>query len=147
MKLHELKYNKGARKDKFRKARGLGSGNGKTAGRGENGQNSRSGGGVRPGFEGGQNPLYRRLPKRGFNNVNHVEYQAVNISSLDKKFNDNDKVTIESLVKNGLVSKKNKPVKILGNGKLTKKLEVSTQAASKTAIAAIEKKGGTFKKI
>ena len=92
MKLHELKFKEGARKENFRVGRGVGSGNGKTSGKGHKGQNSRSGGGVRLGFEGGQLPLYRRLPKRGFKNVNHVEYAIVNLKTLNNYYNDGETV-------------------------------------------------------
>ena len=142
MKLHELKHQVGARKVKTRKARGIAAGKGKTAGRGMNGQNSRSGGGVRLGFEGGQNPWFRRLPKRGFKNINHIEYQVVNLVDLNKSYKDNEKVDLISLMKKGLVRKKNQPIKILGNGKLSKKLSVEVDALSKSANDAIIKAGG-----
>ena len=142
MKLHELKHQAGARKAKTRKARGIAAGKGKTAGRGMNGQNSRSGGGVRLGFEGGQNPWFRRLPKRGFKNINHVEYQVVNLNDLNESYKNNEKVDLISLIEKGLVKKKNQPVKILGNGKLSKKLSVEVDALSKSANDAIIKAGG-----
>ncbi len=141
MKLHELKANDGARKDKHRKGRGHAAGKGKQAGLGQSGQNKR--GGTRPGFEGGQNPWFRRLPKRGFNNVNHVEFQTVSLESLDKTFKDGDVVNFESLSKAKLIRRK-LPVKILATGKLSKKLTITVDAASKTAAAAITKAGGTF---
>lgn len=142
MKLHELKHTVGARKSRMRKARGIAAGKGKTAGRGMNGQNARSGGGVRLGFEGGQNPWFRRLPKRGFHNINHVEYQVVNISSLNSSYKDNEKVDLISLMQKGLVRKKNQPVKILGMGKLDKKLIIEIDSVSKSANDAIINAGG-----
>ena len=140
MKLNELKPNKGARQEKYRAARGMAQGRGKQAGKGQSGQNKR--GGTRPGFEGGQNPWFRRLPKRGFKNVNHVEYQVVNLSTLDKLFKDGDTVDVAALKKVNLVNR-NTPVKLLGNGKLTKKVTVKVNGASQTAIKAVEKAGGT----
>lgn len=139
MKLNELKPNKGARKDKYRAARGMAQGRGKQAGKGQSGQNKR--GGTRPGFEGGQNPWFRRLPKRGFTNINSVEYQPVNLSTLDKLFKDGETVDVAALKAKGLVNR-NTPVKLLANGKLTKNLTVKVNKASKTAIAAVEKAGG-----
>ncbi|MCK5806904.1 MAG: 50S ribosomal protein L15 [Mycoplasmataceae bacterium] len=139
MKLNELKPNKGARKDKYRAARGMAQGRGKQAGKGQSGQNKR--GGTRPGFEGGQNPWFRRLPKRGFNNINHIEYQVVNLSTIEKLFKDGDTVDVASLKKANLVNR-NTPVKLLANGKISKKVTVKVNKASKTAIAAIEKAGG-----
>ena len=117
MKLHELEYTEGSRKKAFRAGRGIGSGNGKTAAKGTKGQNSRSGGGVRLGFEGGQNPLYRRLPKRGFNNISRVDYAIVNVEMLNK-FEEGTKVTPALLKEVGLVRKEYDGIKILGNGKL-----------------------------
>jgi large subunit ribosomal protein L15 len=142
MKLHELKYSEGARKDSFRRGRGIGSGNGKTAGKGHKGQNSRSGGGVRLGFEGGQNPLYRRLPKRGFTNFTRKEYAIVNLKTLEEKFSDGDVITPVILKASKIISKEYDGVKILGQGELTKKLTISAHKFSKTAIVAIEKSGG-----
>ncbi|CAM9145906.1 50S ribosomal protein L15 [Mycoplasma todarodis] len=142
MKLHELKSTEGSRKLRTRKGRGHAAGKGKTAGRGENGQNKRSGGGVRPGFEGGQNPWFRRLPKRGFTNVNHVEYETVNLSTLEKAFNANDVVTKEILLEKRITRRKTMPVKVLGNGKITKALTIQVQAISASAKAAIEAAGG-----
>ena len=139
MKLNELKPNEGARKDKYRAARGMAQGRGKQAGKGQSGQNKR--GGTRPGFEGGQNPWFRRLPKRGFNNVNHVEYQPINLSTLDKLFKDGETVSVASLKEKGLVNR-NTPVKLLANGKLTKQVTVQVNKASAAAIAAVEKAGG-----
>lgn len=142
MKLHELEYTSGSRKKGFRVGRGIGSGNGKTAGKGTKGQNSRSGGGVRLGFEGGQNPLYRRLPKRGFNNISRVDYAIVNVEMLNK-FEEGTNVTPALLKSVGLVRKEYDGVKILGNGKLNVKLNVSAHKFSKTAEEAIKNAGGT----
>ena len=142
MKLHELSPAPGSTKEAFRKGRGAGSGNGKTAGKGHKGQKARSGGGVRPGFEGGQMPLQRRIPKRGFNNIFRKEFAIVNLASLDKAFNDGDTVTIEALVACGLVKKTLDGVKVLGNGELTKKLTVQVNAYSETAKSKIEAAGG-----
>ncbi len=142
MKLHELKPNEGARKDKHRKGRGHAAGKGKQAGLGQSGQNKR--GGTRPGFEGGQNPWFRRLPKRGFNNVNAVTYQVVSLGDLNDRFKEGDKINLETLKKSRLINR-SLPVKILSKGKLTKKLDVNVHAASKTAQEAITKAGGTFK--
>lgn len=139
MELHTLKPTAGSRKDKHRVGRGHAAGKGKQAGRGQSGQTKRST--VRLGFEGGQNPLFRRIPKRGFNNVNHVEYQIVNLDDLEKTFKANSVVSYETLFEHGLV-KKSMPVKILGRGQLTKKLTVKIPALSETARLAIEKAGG-----
>lgn len=128
--------------DAFRVGRGHGSGNGKTAGRGQKGQKSRSGGKVRVGFEGGQMPLYRRLPKRGFKNRNTKEIVGINVEALNR-FEDGAEVTIAALVENGLVSNPKDGVKILGNGELTKKLTVKVTAVSEGAKAKIEAAGGT----
>ncbi len=141
MKLHELQATEGSRQEHYRKGRGLGSGNGKTAGKGQKGQNSRSGGGVRLGFEGGQLPLFRALPKRGFKNVNRVNYATVNVCDLEKF--DNDTVITPALLKeNGLLKKEYDGLKILGKGSLTKKLTVKANAFSNSAKEAIEKAGG-----
>lgn len=140
MELNDMHSTPGSRKNKKRVGRGTGSGYGKTAGRGENGQKSRSGYKIKPGFEGGQNPLYRRLPKRGFNNVNHVEFDVVNLSTLEK-LNLNE-ITPEILVEQRIIKKKHNQVKILGNGELTIKVDVKANAFSKSAKAAIEKAGG-----
>jgi large subunit ribosomal protein L15 len=141
MKVHEL--NLTSSKDRKRVGRGIGSGYGKTAGRGTKGQNSRTGGGVRPGFEGGQNPLAKRLPKkRGFASLNRTEYQVVNLSQLNSL--KSGKVGIAELVAAGLVKSANLPVKILGNGELDKKLTLTVQAASKTAAEGIKKAGGSL---
>lgn len=139
MELHTLKPTAGSRKDKHRVGRGHAAGKGKQAGRGQSGQTKRST--VRLGFEGGQNPLFRRIPKRGFNNVNHVEYQIVNLDDLEKTFKANSVVSYETLFEHGLV-KRSMPVKILGRGQLTKKLTVKIPALSETARLAIEKAGG-----
>lgn len=128
--------------DAFRVGRGHGSGNGKTAGRGQKGQKSRSGGKVRVGFEGGQMPLYRRLPKRGFKNRNTKEIVGINVEALNR-FEDGAEVTIAALVESGLVSNPKDGVKILGNGELTKKLTVKVTAVSEGAKAKIEAAGGT----
>lgn len=142
MKLHELKYNDGAVKNANRVGRGTSSGNGKTSGRGQKGQNSRSGGGVRLGFEGGQNPLFRKVPKRGFNNYNFaVRYAVINVSDLNR-FKDGTEVTPELLKDMGLVKKQLDGIKVLGSGELTKKLTVKATVFSKTAKEKIEKNGG-----
>jgi len=146
MKLHELQATEGSRQDHFRKGRGLGSGNGKTAGKGQKGQNSRSGGGVRLGFEGGQLPLFRRLPKRGFKNVNHVNYATVNVSALNK-FENGTVVTPALLKENGLLTKEYDGLKVLGGGKLEKSLTVQANAFSKSAEAAIQAAGGKIEVI
>lgn len=142
MKLNELKYNSGSRSSKKRICRGLGSGSGKNGGSGNKGQNSRSGGGVRLGFEGGQNPIYRRLPKRGFNNFTRVEYAIVNVRDLNK-FDDETVVTPELLIEKGLVPSSNAGVKILGDGELTKKLTVKANKFSKSAEEVIKNAGGS----
>ena len=142
MKLHELKPAKGAVKAKRRLGRGTATGQGKTAGRGQKGQKSRSGGGVRVGFEGGQMPLARRLPKRGFKNRNTKEIVGINVEALNR-FEDGAEVTIAALVESGLVSNPKDGVKILGNGELTKKLTVKVTAVSEGAKAKIEAAGGT----
>ena len=141
MNLHEMKYNDGARKDIKRLGRGQGSGQGKTAGKGHKGQNARSGGGVAIGFEGGQTPFYKRMPKRGFTNMNRREYAVVNIEALEK-FDNGVTVTPELLKEAGIVRKQYDGVKILGNGTLTKKLTVNCNKISASAKAAIEKAGG-----
>ncbi|AMS10863.1 50S ribosomal protein L15 [Erysipelothrix rhusiopathiae] len=141
MKLHELKYNEGARQDRKRLGRGQGSGTGKTSGKGHKGQNARSGGGVALGFEGGQTPLFKRIPKRGFKNVNRVDYAVVNLSSLNV-FEDGTEVTIEALLEKGIIKKTLDGVKILGQGELEKKLVVKANAFSKSAVESIEKLGG-----
>ena len=132
MKLHELTPAAGSNQDAKRKGRGAGSGNGKTAGKGHKGQNARSVGGVRPGFEGGQMPLQRRVPKRGFNNIFATRYSIVNVADLNK-FEDGAVVDAEALVKAGVVRKELDGIKILGNGELTKKLTVKAAAFSASA--------------
>ena len=141
MKLHELSPVEGSKKDSKRIGRGHGSGNGKTAGKGHKGQNARSGGGVRPGFEGGQMPMTRRIPKRGFNNIFATKYSVVNVSDLDQ-FVDGTVVDADLLKASGLIKKTNDGVKILGNGELTKNLTVKAAAFSASAKEKIEKAGG-----
>ena len=142
MKLHELKPNDGATKAKKRLGRGTASGTGKTSGKGHKGQNARSGGGVRPGFEGGQLPLFRRLPKRGFSNAMFKkEYATINVSDLNK-FEDGAVVTPELLKEMGLLKKQLAGVKVLGNGNLDKKITVKANNFSRSAVEKIENKGG-----
>ena len=142
MKLHELSPAEGSVKEGFRKGRGAGSGNGKTAGKGHKGQNARSGGGVRPGFEGGQLPLYRKLPKRGFNNYRFSKcYSVVNVYALNK-FNDGDVVDCAALLAQGLIDSAKDGVKVLGEGELTKKLTVKAAVFSASAKEKIEAVGG-----
>lgn len=145
MKLHELKPVEGARKSRKRVGRGMSSGHGKTSGRGHKGQNARTGGGVGLVFEGGQLPLFRAIPKRGFTNINRKSYSVVNISDLNK-FEAGTVVTPELLVESGLV-KKNVAIKILGNGELNVKLTVQAHKFSATAKEAIESQGGTVEVI
>jgi large subunit ribosomal protein L15 len=142
MAYNQLKANPGARKRKTRVGRGIGSGLGKTSGRGILGQGSRSGGSVRPGFEGGQNPIYRRIPKRGFKNYTTVRYGVVNVSDLSQ-FKDGSEVNPTMLIDLGLVKSRARGVKILGNGKLDKKLKVLAHHFSQSAIKAITEAGGT----
>ena len=142
MKLHELKPAAGSKKAPKRVGRGTGSGLGRNAGKGEKGQNARSGGGVRPGFEGGQMPLYRRLPKRGFTCINSKKIIAINVSELER-FEADSVVTIDTLIESGLVKNTFDGVKILGNGELTKKLTVKVNAFSESAKSKIEALGGT----
>lgn len=142
MKLHELSPVPGSTKERKRIGRGPASGQGKTAGKGHKGQKARAGRGMQIGFEGGQMPLQRRIPKRGFNNIFRKEFATVNISSLDKVFNDGDTVTIEALVASGLVKKTLDGVKVLGNGEISKKLTVQVNAYSETAKSKIEAAGG-----
>lgn len=146
MNLSQLKPAEGSRKTRRRVGRGHGSGSGKTSGRGHDGQNSRSGGGVRPGFEGGQTPLYRRLPKRGFTNRNSLRIIGINVSSLER-FEDGSIVTVESLMDAGIVSNPRDGVKILGTGELTKSLTVQVNAFSKTAKEKIEAAGGKAEEV
>lgn len=142
MKLYELQPAPGSKKEPMRKGRGPGSGTGKTAGRGHKGQNARAGGGVRPGFEGGQMPLYRRVPKRGFNNKLFAKvYSEVSVSDLDI-FENGTTVTADLLKEKGLIKKINDGVAILGNGELTKKLTVQASKFTKTASEKIEAAGG-----
>lgn len=144
MKLHELAPNEGSVKNGFRKGRGTGSGNGKTAGKGHKGQNARSGGGVRPGFEGGQLPLYRKLPKRGFHNKFGKEYVIINVQDLNK-FNDGAVVDFNALLNMGIVRKgltQVDGVKVLGEGELTKKITVQASVFSGSAKEKIEAAGG-----
>lgn len=141
MNLNEMKYNEGARHVRKRIGRGQGSGHGKTAGKGHKGQNARSGGGVAIGFEGGQTPFFKSMPKRGFTNFNRVEYAVVNLSDLNR-FEEGTTVTPELLKETGLVKKQLDGIKVLANGKLEKKVNVTCNKISKAALAAIEKAGG-----
>ena len=141
MKLHELKPAEGSAKAAWRKGRGAGSGNGKTAGKGHKGQNARSGGGVRPGFEGGQLPLYRKLPKRGFNNKFAKIYATVNVEQLNV-FENGAVVDLDALMAKKIVRKANDGLKILGNGELTRALTVKATVFSATAKEKIEAAGG-----
>lgn len=142
MKLHELKPAKRSRKNRKRVGRGMSSGFGKTSGRGHKGQNARSGGGVRPGFEGGQNPIYRRLPKRGFHNPNRTEYAIVNLATLNR-FEEGTEITPALLQKMGVVKNLKHGLKILGDGELTTKLHVKAHKFSKSAQEKITAVGGT----
>lgn len=147
MKLHTIEQPYGAVRSTKRVGRGTASGHGKTAGKGHKGQNARSGGGVRPGFEGGQLPLFRRLPKRGFSNAPFkVEYATINVSDLDK-FEDGAVVTPELLKEMGIVKKQLAGIKVLGNGELTKKLTVKASKFSATAVEKIEKMGGKAEEV
>ena len=141
MKLHELKAAPGSARAPKRKGRGTATGQGKTAGRGMNGQNSRSGGGTRLGFEGGQMPLYRRIPKRGFTNIWREEPAIVNISDLNV-FDEGAEITADILKEKGLIKKTGNGLKVLGDGKLEKQLTVKANKFSKSAAEAIEKAGG-----
>ncbi len=142
MKLHELRPNKGAVKNRKRLGRGTATGQGKTAGRGQDGQNSRSGGGVRPGFEGGQMPLYRRIPKRGFSNYPFKkEWTIINIEDLNR-FEEGTTITPELLKETGMIKKINDGLKILGDGQLEKKLTIKAHKFSQSAIEKIEAAGG-----
>jgi large subunit ribosomal protein L15 len=141
MNLSELRPAEGSKQSRFRKGRGHGSGAGKTAGKGHKGQKARSGGGVRPGFEGGQMPLYRRIPKRGFTNINSKEIIAINVERLNI-FEDNAVVTVDTLIEAGIIKNPKDGVKILGNGDLTKKLTVMVNQYSKSAVEKIEAAGG-----
>ncbi|MBN2899119.1 MAG: 50S ribosomal protein L15 [Clostridia bacterium] len=141
MRLHDLRPAAGSTKNRKRVGRGTGSGLGTTAGRGMNGQNSRSGGGVRPGFEGGQMPLFRRLPKRGFTNRNKMQWAIVNVEALNA-FENETVITPELLIESGLVKKLNDGLKILGDGALDKKLTVKANKFTQSAISKIEAAGG-----
>lgn len=141
MKLHELRAPEGSTKKSKRKGRGTGSGQGKTAGRGMNGQNSRSGGGTRLGFEGGQMPLYRRIPKRGFTNIWKKEWEIINVDDLNI-FEEGTEITPQMLVEAGLAKKVVDGIKILGDGTLEKSVTVKAHKFSKTAIEKIESAGG-----
>lgn len=141
MKINELSPAPGSVKETKRKGRGIGSGNGKTAGKGHKGQNARAGGGVRPGFEGGQMPLSRRLPKRGFKNIFATKYAQVNISALDR-FEDGAVVDTEALLSAGIINKALDGVKVLGRGDITKKLTVKAAKFSASAKEKIEAAGG-----
>ena len=146
MKLYELSPAEGSTKENFRKGRGAGSGNGKTAGKGHKGQNARSGGGVKPGFEGGQLPLYRRLPKRGFTNHFATVYTVVNVETLNC-FEDGAVVDMAALMAAGIVRKANDGLKILGRGEITKKLTVRANVFSASAKEKIEAVGGTAEEV
>lgn len=141
MRLDELQPAEGSKFAPKRVGRGIGSGTGKTSGKGHKGQNARSGGGVRPGFEGGQMPLYRRLPKRGFKNIFAKQYVTVNVEVLDK-LDEGTEVTAEVLKENGIISKTLDGVKILGRGEVTKKFNVKVAKLSASAKEKIEKAGG-----
>ena len=141
MKLDELKPAVGSRQTRRRIGRGVGSGLGKTAGKGHKGQNARSGGGVRPGFEGGQMPLFRRIPKRGFKNINSKEYTEVTLAMLENLDNGTE-VTAQSLLEAGMIRKANDGIVVLGNGDLTKKLTVKAARVTKNAEAKIVAAGG-----
>ncbi len=147
MKLNELSPAQGSAKPAYRKGRGAGSGNGKTAGKGHKGQNARSGGGVRPGFEGGQLPLYRKLPKRGFKNRFAVNYAIVNVSKLNDAFENGAVVDLDTLVEKRIVRKPLDGLKVLGNGELTKKLTVKATVFSATAKEKIEAAGGKTEEV
>lgn len=146
MKLHELKSAEGSRKERNRVGRGSSSGNGKTSGRGQKGQNSRSGGGVRLGFEGGQTPLFRRLPKRGFTNINRKEYAIVNLETLNR-FEDGTEITPALLVESGIIKAEKSGIKVLGNGQVERKLTVKASKFSQAAKEAIEAAGGSIEVI
>ena len=147
MKLNELRPAEGSTKASFRVGRGPGSGNGKTAGKGHKGQNARSGGGVRPGFEGGQLPLYRKLPKRGFNNKFATVYAIVNVETLNNNFQDGDIVTLEALLAKKIVRKAYDGLKVLGDGELTKKLTVQASVFSAAAKEKITAAGGQAEEV
>lgn len=146
MKLFELSPAPGSTKPKYRKGRGIGSGNGKTAGKGHKGQNARSGGGVRPGFEGGQLPIYRRLPKRGFTNHFAKHYAIINVGDLEI-FDNGTEVTLELLVEKRIIRKELDGLKVLGTGDLTKSLTVKAKIFSATAKEKIEAAGGKAEEV
>ncbi len=147
MKLNELRPAEGSVQERFRKGRGPGSGNGKTAGKGHKGQNARSGGGVRPGFEGGQFPIYRQLPKRGFNNKRFATvYATINVSDLNR-FEDGAIVDIETLLAARVIRKAQDGLKVLGNGDITKKLTVKAAKFSAAAKEKIEAAGGSCEEV
>ena len=147
MKLNELRPAEGSTRESFRVGRGPGSGNGKTAGKGHKGQNARSGGGVRPGFEGGQLPLYRKLPKRGFHNKFATQYAIVNVATLDKYFQDGETVTLEALLAKKVIRKAFDGLKVLGDGELTKKLTVQATVFSAAAKEKITAAGGQAEEV
>ncbi len=146
MKLHELKPSEGSRQNRKRIGRGHGSGHGKTSGKGHKGQNARSGGGVRPGFEGGQTPLFQRLPKRGFTNFTRKEYAIINLTDLNR-FEEGTNVTPELLMELGIIKNPKSGIKVLGKGTLEKKVNVTATKFSATAKAAIESKGGSVSEV
>lgn len=146
MRLHELKAASGATKNRKRRGRGTATGQGKTSGRGMNGQKSRSGGGVRLGFEGGQMPLYRRIPKRGFTNIFGTVYSEVNVGSLER-FEEGQVIDQALLIQSGIIKKEFDGVKILGNGEITKAFTVKAAKFSKAAKEKIEKAGGKIEEI
>lgn len=143
LKLNDIGVPKGANREKKRRGRGPASGQGKTGGRGHKGQKARSGGGVPPWFEGGQMPLNRRLPKRGFTNIFKKHFQLVNLDQLEGRFQAGETVNAESLAERGLVRSARQPVKLLGRGEVTKSLTVSVDKASESAVKAIEGAGGS----
>jgi large subunit ribosomal protein L15 len=143
LKLNDIGVPKGANREKKRRGRGPASGQGKTGGRGHKGQKARSGGGVPPWFEGGQMPLNRRLPKRGFTNIFKKHFQLVNLDQLEGRFQAGETVNAESLAERGLVRSARQPVKLLGRGEVTKSLTVAVDRASESAVKAIEGAGGS----
>ena len=147
MKLHELSPAAGSTKERKRIGRGAGSGQGKTAGKGHKGQKARAGRGMRPGFEGGQMPLQRRLPKRGFNNIFRKEIAIVNVAAIDAAFDNGAVVTIDALVEKGLVKKELDGVKVLGHGEVSKSLTVQANAFSESAKQKIEAAGGKAEEV
>ncbi|MBD3223024.1 50S ribosomal protein L15 [bacterium] len=143
MKLNDITAPRGANREKKRRGRGPASGQGKTGGRGHKGQRSRSGGGMAPWFEGGQMPLNRRLPKRGFTNIFKKQFQLVNLDQLEQRFEAGDTVDAATLAERGLVRSTQKPVKLLGRGEITKQLTIAVDKASQSAVKAVEAAGGT----